>query len=211
MFWETRHPSHESDHFSSFCGKSQRASQNLITSPEQYTCGSCHTTSVLLICEECIQRCSGSMTRDNRAPGLSSSEPLVIPKPTEIKTTLDDYVIGQDSAKKVLSVAGCNHHKRILNRGRIQHVELQKGSILMIGSTGTGKTLLSQTLARTFHVPFAIADATMLKEVGYVGKDVENVVLKLFQNCDYDVKRAETASSISVRSTKSVASRSIRH
>ena len=120
------------------------------------------------------------MTRDNRAPGSSSSEPLVIPKPTEIKTTLDDYVIGQNRAKKVLSVAVYNHYKRILNWGRIQHVELQKGSILMIGSTGTGKTLLSQTLARTFHVPFAIADATMLNEVGYyVGEDVENVVLKL--------------------------------
>jgi len=151
------------------------------------------------------------MTRDNRAPGLSSSEPLVIPKPTEIKTTLDDYVIGQDRAKKVLFVVVYNHYKRILNWGRIQHVELQKENILVIGSTGTGKTLLSQTLARTVHVPFAIADATMLNEVGYVGEDVENVVLKLLLNCDYDVKRAETASSSSVRSTRSVASRSIRH
>jgi ATP-dependent Clp protease ATP-binding subunit ClpX len=130
VFWETRQSSHESDHLFSFCGKSQRASKNLITSPDQCTCGSCHTTSVLLICEECIQRCSGSMTRDNRAPGSSSSEPLVIPKPTEIKTTLDDYVIGQGRAKKVLYVTVHNHYKRILNRGRIQHVELQKGNIL---------------------------------------------------------------------------------
>ena len=132
------------------------------------------------------------MTKNNRAPGSSSSVPLVIPKPTEIKTTLDDYVIGQDRAKKVLSVAVHNHYKRILNRGRIQHVELQKGNILMISSTGTGKTLLSQTLARTLHVPFTIADATTLTEAGYVGEDIENVVLKLSQNCDYDVKQAET-------------------
>jgi ATP-dependent Clp protease ATP-binding subunit ClpX len=132
------------------------------------------------------------MTKDTGAPGSSSSVPLVIPKPTEIKTTLIDYVIGQDRAKKVLSVAVHNHYKRILNRGRIRHVELQKGNILMIGSTGTGKTLLTQTLTRTLHVPCAIADATMLTEPGYVGEDVENVVLKLLQNCDYDVKRAET-------------------
>jgi len=138
---------------------------------------------------------------------------LVIPKPTEIKTTLDDYVMGQDRAKKVLSVVVHNHYKRILNRGRVQHVELQKGNILMIGATGTGKTLLSHTLARTLHVPFAIAPATTLTEPGYVGEDVETVVLNLLQNCDYDVKRAESGSgsSISMRSTRSTASRRIRH
>jgi len=114
---------------------------------------------------------------------------LVIPKPTEIKTTLIDYVIGQDRAKKVLSVAVHNHYKRILNRGRIRHVELHKGNVLMIGSTGTGKTLLTQTLTRTRHVPCAIADATTLTEPGYVGEDVENVVLKLLQNCAYEVGR----------------------
>lgn len=130
------------------------------------------------------------MTKDNRVPDSSLSVPLVIPKPTEIKTRRDDYVMGQDRAKKVLSVAVHNHCKRILNRGRVQHVELQKGNILVIGSTGTGKTLLSHTLARTLHVPFAIADATTLAEAGYVGEDVETVVLKLLQNCDYDVKRA---------------------
>jgi ATP-dependent Clp protease ATP-binding subunit ClpX len=118
--------------------------------------------------------------------------PLVIPKPTEIKAMLDEYVIGQEQAKKVLSVAVHNHYKRIVNRERLTHVDLQKGNILMIGSTGTGKTLLSQTLARILHVPFAIADATALTQAGYVGEDVENVVLKLLQNCDYDVKRAET-------------------
>jgi ATP-dependent Clp protease ATP-binding subunit ClpX len=145
----------------------------------------------LLICEECIQRCADSMTKDKGAQS-SSSLPLVIPKPTEIKAILDGYAIGQDQAKKVLSVAVHNHYKRIVNRERLTHVDLQKGNILMIGSTGTGKTLLSQTLARVLHVPFAIADATALTQAGYVGEDVENVVLKLLQSCDYDVKRAET-------------------
>ena len=132
------------------------------------------------------------MTKGNGGQVASSSLPLVIPKPNEIKATLDDYAIGQDQAKKVLSVAVHNHYKRILNRERLTHVDLQKGNILMIGSTGTGKTLLSQTLARVLHVPFAIADATALTQAGYVGEDVENVVLKLLQSCDYDVKRAET-------------------
>lgn len=192
MFWDTRHPAQKQDRLCSFCGKRQGAVQNLITSPTQYTCDSCHTTSALLICEECIQRCSVSLTNENGAQGSSWSVPLVIPKPTEIKATLDSYVIGQDRAKKVLSVAVHNHYKRILNRDRLKHVDLQKGNILMIGSTGTGKTLLSQTLARILHVPFTIADATTLTEAGYVGEDVENVVLKLLQSCDHDVKRAET-------------------
>jgi ATP-dependent Clp protease ATP-binding subunit ClpX len=125
------------------------------------------------------------MAKDNRVPGSSSSVPLVIPKPTEIKTTFDDYVMGQDRAKKVFSVAVHNLCKRILNRGRVQHVKLKKGNILMIGSTGTGKTLLSHAPR-----PLPIADATTLTEAGYVGEDVETVVLKLLQNCDYDVKRA---------------------
>ncbi len=195
MFWDTRQPSQKPERLCSFCGKRQEATQNLIASPQPYTCGSCHTTSALLICEECVQRCSQSLTKNNKNTGTqssSSSLPLVIPKPTEIKATLDDYVIGQDHAKKVLSVAVHNHYKRIVNRDRLKHVDLQKGNILMIGSTGTGKTLLSQTLARILHVPFTIADATALTEAGYVGEDVENVVLKLLQNCDYDVTRAET-------------------
>jgi ATP-dependent Clp protease ATP-binding subunit ClpX len=126
--------------------------------------------------------------------GQHSSMPLNIqlPKPTEMKTILDQYVIGQDRAKKVLSVAVHNHYKRILSRHRLREVELQKGNILMIGSTGTGKTLLSQTLAKILHVPFAIADATTLTEAGYVGEDVENVVLKLLQAAEFDVKKAET-------------------
>ena len=118
--------------------------------------------------------------------------PLRIPKPTEIKATLDRYVIGQDRAKKVLSVAVHNHYKRIASRETLTHVELPKGNILMIGSTGTGKTLLSQTLARILQVPFAIADATTLTEAGYVGEDVENIILKLLQASDHDIKKAET-------------------
>lgn len=124
--------------------------------------------------------------------GSPPSGPMTVPKPTEIKATLDEYVVGQDRAKKVLAVAVHNHYKRILNRERLTNVDLQKGNIMMIGSTGTGKTLLSQTLARILRVPFAIADATTLTEAGYVGEDVENVVLKLLQSCDYDVPRAET-------------------
>ena len=189
MFWDTRPSSPKPDRLCSFCGKHQNT---LIASPAQYTCNSCRTTSTLLICEECIQSCANSTTKSPGAQASSPSLPLVIPKPTEIKAMLDEYVIGQEQAKKVLSVAVHNHYKRIVNRERLTHVDLQKGNILMIGSTGTGKTLLSQTLARILHVPFAIADATALTQAGYVGEDVENVVLKLLQNCDYDVKRAET-------------------
>jgi ATP-dependent Clp protease ATP-binding subunit ClpX len=194
VFWDTRHPSQKPDRVCSFCGKQQGAVQALIASPEPYTCHSCRTSVPLLICEECIQRCSLSLTKDKNggAKGVSSSLPLVIPKPTDIKATLDEFVVGQERAKKVLSVAVHNHYKRILNRDRLKHVDLQKGNILMIGSTGTGKTLLSQTLARILHVPFTIADATALTEAGYVGEDVENVVLKLLQSCEYDIARAET-------------------
>ncbi len=193
MFWETRQPSNTPNRSCSFCGKRQGVVRNLIQSPTPYKCDSCRSGSTLLICEECIQRCSTFVDKEqNGAKGSSCSKPLVVPKPAEIKATLDDYVIGQDRAKKVLSVAVHNHYKRILNRDRLTHVDLQKGNIMMIGSTGTGKTLLSQTLAKILHVPFAIADATTLTEAGYVGEDVENVVLKLLQNCDYDVKRAET-------------------
>ncbi|WP_455245557.1 ATP-dependent Clp protease ATP-binding subunit ClpX [Petrachloros mirabilis] len=192
MFWDTRHPSQKPDRLCSFCGQSERAVGHLVESPMEYTCDSCRNASTLWICEECIQSCSASFGQNNGARGTSPTLPSVIPKPAEIKATLDEYVIGQERAKKVLAVAVHNHYKRILNRDRLKHVDLQKGNILMIGSTGTGKTLLSQTLARILHVPFAIADATTLTEAGYVGEDVENVVLKLLQSCDYDIARAET-------------------
>ena len=192
MFWQTRQPSAPPDRLCSFCGKRPGTVQNLIPSPTPYTCNSCRTTSALLICEECVQHCTASLNKDKQVQDSLAAVPLVVPKPTEIKATLDQYVIGQDRAKKVLSVAVHNHYKRIVNRERLKHVDLQKGNILMIGSTGTGKTLLSQTLARILHVPFTIADATALTEAGYVGEDVETVVLKLLQNCDYDVPRAET-------------------
>jgi ATP-dependent Clp protease ATP-binding subunit ClpX len=194
VFWDRRHPSDKPDRLCSFCGKLQSPGQSLIANPNPITCHSCHTASPVAICEDCVQRCALSLIKekDQSSPDSSSSLPLVIPKPTDIKATLDDYVIGQDRAKKVLSVAVHNHYKRVANRERLKHVDLQKGNILMIGSTGTGKTLLSQTLARILHVPFAIADATVLTEAGYVGEDVENVVLKLLQSCDHDVTRAET-------------------
>jgi ATP-dependent Clp protease ATP-binding subunit ClpX len=148
----------------------------------------------LLICNECVRLCSTFLAEGAGGTGQASSLPVNIqlPKPTEMKTILDQYVVGQDRAKKVLSVAVHNHYKRILSRHRLREVELQKGNILMIGSTGTGKTLLSQTLAKILHVPFAIADATTLTEAGYVGEDVENVVLKLLQAAEFDVKKAET-------------------
>jgi ATP-dependent Clp protease ATP-binding subunit ClpX len=194
VFWDTRHPSQKPDRLCSFCGKRQEAGQHLITGPEPYTCHSCETTSALFICEECVQHCALSLSRDkdNATDDSSSCLPLVIAKPTDIKAMLDDFVIGQDRAKKVLSVAVHNHYKRIANRERLKNVDLQKGNILMIGSTGTGKTLLSQTLARILHVPFTIADATALTEAGYVGEDVENIVLKLLQTCEYDVDRAQS-------------------
>jgi ATP-dependent Clp protease ATP-binding subunit ClpX len=192
VFWDRAHSSHKPEPICSICGKSGGAARNLIASPVEHRCKSCGTSSSLLICEECLHRCAGSRPKDRLRQDAIATLPSEIPKPTDIKATLDEFVIGQERAKKVLAVAVHNHYKRIVNRDRLTHVDLQKGNILMIGSTGTGKTLLSQTLARILHVPFAIADATTLTEAGYVGEDVENVVLKLLQNCDYDVARAET-------------------
>ncbi len=192
MFWETKQPPDQPARSCSYCGQHEGTARNLIPHTVPHTCDSCQRKSLLLICEECVTVCSAALAQRSETVDAGVPSTMVVPKPTEIKAILDDYVIGQERAKKVLSVAVHNHYKRILNRGKLQHVELQKGNILMIGSTGTGKTLLSQTLARTLQVPFAIADATTLTEAGYVGEDVENVVLKLLQNCDYDVKRAET-------------------
>ena len=164
----------------SFCGKSQREVRKLIAGPTVY------------ICDECIELCNDIIAEDGvRQAGPGES--IGVPKPSEIKSVLDDYVIGQEKAKKVLSVAVHNHYKRIESRGK-QHgddVELQKSNILLIGPTGTGKTLLAQTLARFLKVPFAIADATTLTEAGYVGEDVENIILSLLQAADFDRTRAE--------------------
>jgi ATP-dependent Clp protease ATP-binding subunit ClpX len=161
----------------SFCGKSQKQVKKLIAGPGVY------------ICDECIELCNEIMEED-----LSTAEEFTfteLPKPAEIKSYLDDYVVGQEEAKKKLSVAVYNHYKRIRS-GEVQRdVELQKSNILLIGPTGSGKTLLAQTLARQLNVPFAIADATSLTEAGYVGEDVENILLKLLQAADYDVNRAQ--------------------
>jgi ATP-dependent Clp protease ATP-binding subunit ClpX len=164
----------------SFCGKSQKQVKKLIAGPGVY------------ICDECIDLCNEIIEEE-----LSESSDLKwdnLPKPREIYEFLDSYVIGQDKAKKALSVAVYNHYKRIQSGsgGRDEGVELAKSNILLLGPTGSGKTLLAQTLAKLLNVPFAIADATALTEAGYVGEDVENILLKLIQAADYDVKKAET-------------------
>ena len=161
----------------SFCGKSQKEVKKLIAGPTVY------------ICDECIALCNDIIAEEvDRDDALSSGTPL--PKPAEIKAILDEYVIGQDRAKKVLSVAVHNHYKRIDSKVG-DEVELQKSNILLLGPTGSGKTLLAQTLARILNVPFAIADATTLTEAGYVGEDVENIIVQLLQNADHDVERAQ--------------------
>ena len=165
----------------SFCGKTQNQVRKLIAGP-----GVC-------ICDECIELCAEIIDEDiYRAENAAEQEILgEIPKPQEIKAVLDDYVIGQEKAKRVLSVAVYNHYKRIKSGGMTDGVELQKSNILMLGPTGSGKTLLAETLAKILNVPFAVADATSLTEAGYVGEDVENILLKLIQAADYDIERAQ--------------------
>ncbi|GAB1159095.1 ATP-dependent Clp protease ATP-binding subunit ClpX [Paenibacillus illinoisensis] len=161
----------------SFCGKSQEQVRKLVAGPGVY------------ICDECIELCTEIVEEE-----LGHDEELDlkdIPKPKEIRDILDQYVIGQDQAKKSLSVAVYNHYKRINTQSKIEDVELQKSNILLLGPTGSGKTLLAQTMAKILNVPFAIADATSLTEAGYVGEDVENILLKLIQAADYDVEKAE--------------------
>jgi ATP-dependent Clp protease ATP-binding subunit ClpX len=196
VFWESRQNRDKRDRHCSFCGKRESVVKSLVESPSEYHCATCRAGSNLLICNECVQLCTNFLTQTPGAPSQHDSQGLPsnlhLLKPTEIKAILDQYVVGQNRAKKVLSVAVHNHYKRLLSRNKLKDIELQKGNIMMIGSTGTGKTLLSQTLAKILHVPFAIADATTLTEAGYVGEDVENVVLKLLQASDFDVKRAET-------------------
>jgi ATP-dependent Clp protease ATP-binding subunit ClpX len=162
----------------SFCGKSQKEVKKLIAGPTVY------------ICDECIGLCNDIIAEEvEREESLTTTTPL--PKPAEIKTILDEYVIGQERAKKILSVAVHNHYKRIDSKVSADDVELQKSNILLLGPTGSGKTLLAQTLARILNVPFAIADATTLTEAGYVGEDVENIIVQLLQNADHDVERAQ--------------------
>jgi ATP-dependent Clp protease ATP-binding subunit ClpX len=192
VFWESRQNKDRRDRQCSFCGKRENVVKSLIESPAPYHCHTCQSGSNLLICNECVRLCNTFLAEGAGGTPPSLPQNIQLPKPTEMKKILDQYVVGQDRAKKVLSVAVHNHYKRIMSRSRLREVELHKGNILMIGSTGTGKTLLSQTLAKILHVPFAIADATTLTEAGYVGEDVENVVLKLLQSAEFDVKRAET-------------------
>lgn len=161
----------------SFCGKSQDQVRKLVAGPGVY------------ICDECIELCTEIVEEE-----LGHEEELDlkdIPKPKDIRSILDSYVIGQEQAKKSLSVAVYNHYKRINSQNKLEDVELQKSNILLVGPTGSGKTLLAQTMAKILNVPFAIADATSLTEAGYVGEDVENILLKLIQSADYDVEKAE--------------------
>ena len=163
--------------FCSFCGKNQDEVRKLIAGPSVY------------ICDECIELCNDIITEENEREAISRRK-STIPKPSEIKEALDEYVIGQERAKKILSVAVHNHYKRIDSTIGLDEVELQKSNILLIGPTGTGKTLLAQTLARILNVPFTIADATSLTEAGYVGEDVENIILSLLQVSEYSIDKA---------------------
>ena len=175
----------------SFCGKSHAEVKKLIAGPGVY------------ICDACIHVCKGVLEKELAADAKRATPKLKIPKPSVIKAELDRYCIGQDHAKKTLAVAVHNHYKRIiherkatsgtrdLREAKADDVEIEKSNILLIGPTGSGKTLLARTLARILDVPFAIADATTLTEAGYVGEDVENIILRLLQSCDYDVARAQ--------------------
>jgi ATP-dependent Clp protease ATP-binding subunit ClpX len=167
----------------SFCHKSQDAVAKLISSPSDYPRA--------YICDECVAVCN-SILEDDRGEAITGAAPAHLPKPQEVRAFLDEYVIGQDQTKKKLAVAVYNHYKRIqMNKTRGNDVELAKSNILLVGPTGSGKTLLAQTLAKVLDVPFAIVDATTLTEAGYVGEDVENIILKLLQAADGDVVRAQ--------------------
>ncbi|GJL80708.1 MAG: ATP-dependent Clp protease ATP-binding subunit ClpX [marine bacterium B5-7] len=165
--------------YCSFCGKSQHEVRKLIAGPSVF------------ICDECVELCNEIIREEAAEAGESHKKESGYPTPQEIRTKLDDYVIGQSDAKKILSVAVYNHYKRIENEDTAGDVDISKSNILMIGPTGSGKTLLAETLARQLNVPFTIADATTLTEAGYVGEDVENIIQKLLQKCDYEVEKAQ--------------------
>jgi ATP-dependent Clp protease ATP-binding subunit ClpX len=168
--------------YCSFCGKSQHEVQRLIAGPQVF------------ICNECVELCNDIIREELDQASLATAEPGAerkLPAPQEIRGSLDQYIIGQDLAKKTLSVAVYNHYKRLYSQTSTEDVELSKSNILLIGPTGSGKTLLAQSLARLLDVPFVIADATTLTEAGYVGEDVEHIIQKLLQKCDYDVDKAQ--------------------
>ena len=177
---DTKHTGNDSEKllYCSFCGKSQHEVKKLIAGPSVY------------VCDECVELCNDIIREEMEEESTTAIRKL--PTPQEINAILNDYVIGQDRAKKVLSVAVYNHYKRLEVKHKKDEIELSKSNILLIGPTGSGKTLLAETLARLLNVPFTIADATTLTEAGYVGEDVENIIQKLLQKCDYDVEKAQT-------------------
>ncbi len=176
---ENKTPNKNEILYCSFCGKSQHEVKKLIAGPSVF------------VCNECVNLCN-DIIREEELSDVASSDKSYLPSPKELHAQLDQYVVGQTDAKKILSVAVYNHYKRLHHRASNDDVELTKSNILFIGPTGSGKTLLAQTLARILNVPFAIADATTLTEAGYVGEDVENIVQKLLQKCNYDVAKAQT-------------------
>ena len=178
---ENKTPHRNETLYCSFCGKSQHEVKKLIAGPSVF------------VCNECVNLCN-DIIREEELTDVTATTPdkKYLPSPKELHTQLNQYVVGQEDAKKILSVAVYNHYKRLHHRASNDEVELTKSNILFIGPTGSGKTLLAQTLARILNVPFAIADATTLTEAGYVGEDVENIVQKLLQKCNYDVEKAQT-------------------